>query len=134
MPLSRHRPSPASSSPITSPCSPRVHVTTVTGTPAAAYRAIVPPVARLSSSGCACTSSRPFSTIAPSHPAHAGSDAAWAPPGDRRRPRYVRASGSDDLAPLGGVTRGHVAGGTDLEERRFLDGADVLRLPAPGAE
>src|SRR5262245_19492756 len=48
---------PRSDSGMTSPSSPRVQVTSVTWTPAAAYRAIVPPVHRLSSSGCACTSS-----------------------------------------------------------------------------
>src|ERR1700733_1827889 len=42
-----------------SPSSPRVQVTSVTGTPAAAYRAMVAPVSIDSSSGWACTSSSP---------------------------------------------------------------------------
>src|SRR5690349_13493218 len=44
---------------MTSPRSPRVHVTTVTGRPAAAQVASSAPVARDSSSGCACTASNP---------------------------------------------------------------------------
>src|SRR4051812_5044763 len=41
-----------------SPCSPRVQVTSVTAVSGSAqYRAMVPPVASVSSSGCACTSS-----------------------------------------------------------------------------
>src|ERR1700734_2907790 len=42
-----------------SPSSPRVQVTSVTGTPAAAYLAMVAPVSIDSSSGCACTTSSP---------------------------------------------------------------------------
>src|SRR5215467_7190805 len=41
-----------------SPSSPRVHVTSVTPAPSAAYLAIVAPVPIDSSSGCACTSNR----------------------------------------------------------------------------
>src|SRR5579875_3583738 len=49
----------ASDGGMTSPSSPRVQVTSVTRTPAAAYLAIVAPVPIDSSSGCACTSSSP---------------------------------------------------------------------------
>src|SRR5664279_3367334 len=44
---------------MTSPSSPRVHVTTVTGRPEAAHVASNPPVARVSSSGWAWTASSP---------------------------------------------------------------------------
>src|SRR6478735_4039049 len=49
----------ASRSPMTSPRSPRVQVTTVTGRPPAAQVASSAPVASDSSSGCACTATRP---------------------------------------------------------------------------
>ena len=45
--------------PMTSPRSPRVQVTTVTGRPAAAQVASSAPVASVSSSGCACTARSP---------------------------------------------------------------------------
>ena len=44
---------------MTSPRSPRVQVTTVTGRPDAAHVASSAPVASVSSSGCACTASSP---------------------------------------------------------------------------
>src|ERR1700722_18918913 len=58
-----------------SPSSPRVQVTSVTGTPAAAYLAMVAPVSIDSSSGWACTYNRP----PPDSGVLTGSETSWRP-------------------------------------------------------
>ena len=59
-----------------SPSSPSVQVTSVTGTPAAAYLAMVAPVSIDSSSGWACTSSSP----PPVSGVLTGREISWRPP------------------------------------------------------
>ena len=63
----------AHSSPITSPSSPSVKVTTNTCAPSARYRAMVPPVMIVSSSGCGATTRMSRGTMR----LHSGGRGKW---------------------------------------------------------
>src|SRR3954452_4538738 len=135
----------ASSGTRTSPSSPSVQVSRVTEAPSATYRAIVAPVLMVSSSGCACTRRRRFTSrscrlaprprAAPRQPEPLR-PACADPYGAHSARQSLRLSVNlyrDDLAGLGEVAGG---GGalTAVDQLRPLGRADVLRLPAAGTE
>src|SRR5215218_1927136 len=112
----------ASSGTRTSPSSPSVQVSRVTDAPSATYRAIVAPLLIVSSSGWAWTkrARREAITLRSCRIA----------PRPRRSTLYVD---RDDSAGLGEVAGGRVALAV-VDQRRRLQGADLLRLPAAGPE